>query len=345
MDEIGSSNKAIESQPLRWGILGAARIARTSVAPAIRARGDVLRVIGASSLERAEAFARDCGVENAVEGYRVVLDRDDIDAVYLPLANDLHFRWALACAQAGKHCLCEKPMVLTADEARQLRDAFKRTGCELMEAFMWRHTTRTARIKQLVREGAIGRLRRIHVTTSFTLDRPPDNYRWSDDPGGGALWDLACYAVNAMRLYFKAEPVAVSARSHAIRPGGSADMSSVGWLDFGDDRLGTLECSYGSAYLQQMILIGTDGVLDVRYPFFGLPREASATLTVKDETQQLDFEPENAFERMLEHFGRAIHDRSLALWPGEDGAVQARAMEALATSAQSGGAPQDVMGL
>lgn len=326
-------------KPLHWGILGAARIARKAVAAAIQAGGGTIEAIGASSRERAESFAQDFKIPNAYEGYQAVLDNSEVEAVYLPLANGLHFRWALACARTGKHCLCEKPLVLSADEARQLREAFEKAGCRLVEGFMWRHHPQTAWIEQMLREGEIGELRRIRASFSFMLNRP-DDFRWTDAQGGGALWDIGVYCVNAMRLFFGQEPVAVSARSHFMQTSGRTDRSTSGWLDFGNDRLATFDCSFVSAYEQSLTLVGTEGLLTVDRPFSGLGVAAKATIRSDDKSIEHPIAPNNAYEKMVAHFTRAARDPSFALQPAEDGLDQAFVMEALAESAAKDGEPQ-----
>ncbi|MCL5270660.1 MAG: Gfo/Idh/MocA family oxidoreductase [bacterium] len=324
--------------PLRWGILGAARIARRALVPAIRAQNGTIAVIGASTAERAESFAREFDIPAAVEGYQAVLERDDVEAVYIQLANGLHFRWALACARAGKHCLCEKPLVTTAEEARELHEAFGRAGCRLMEAFMWRHHPQTVWTLDRVIEGEIGTLRRIHGAFSFALDRP-DDYRWRDDQGGGALWDIGCYCVNAMRLFLGAEPGAVSARSVPAQPGGRADRSTVAWLDFDNDRLGTFECSFTSSYSQSLTLVGTEGAIRLERPVTALHMTVTARIEIAGQRREQTFPPENAYQNMIDHFTRGVRDPSFALEPGEDGLAQARVMESLAASAARAGEP------
>jgi len=342
-EPFASPPPADNPPPLSWGILGAARIARKAAVTSIRATGGVVAAIGARSLERAEAFARELEIPRAYEGYQAVIEDPAVQAVYLPLANGLHFRWALACALAGKHCLCEKPLVLTAEEARQLREAFAQADCRLAEGFMWRHHAQTAWIERQLRQGEIGELRRIHAAFSFNLDRESD-YRWLDEHGGGSIWDIGVYCINAMRLYFGKEPLQVSARSLVLAPGLRADRSSVGWLDFGADALGTFECSFQSFYDQSLTLTGSEGLIRVERPFPGLPLTLAATIQVGETVLRQTFTPENAYEKMFAHFTRAAHDPSFALQPAEDGLDQAMVMEALAQSAAEGGAPRIVAG-
>lgn len=323
---------------LRWGILGAARIARKAVAPAIIAQGGTIVAIGASSLGRAEDFAQALKIGQAVEGYQAVLDHPEIDAVYIPLANGLHFRWALEAARAGKHCLCEKPLALGAGEARELHETFDRLDCRLMEGFMWRHHPQVAWVLERVRRGDLGDLRRIHGQFSFRLDRPED-YRWRDDQGGGALWDIGSYCVNAMRLFLDAEPVAVGARSTPVASGSRADRSSVGWLDFGEDRLATFECSFDSVFQQELHLVGTEGSLRLSRPFSSSNQRTEVLLEIDGEVEAMVFEPLDTYRAMIDHFTRTVRDPSFSLRPAEDGLAQATVMEALAESAQCEGSP------
>jgi predicted dehydrogenase len=185
-------------------------------------------------------------------------------------------------------------------------------------------------------EGEIGSLRRIDANFSFTLDRP-DDYRWRDDQGGGALWDIGCYCVNAMRLFFGGEPEAVSARSVPVAPGSRADRSTVAWLDFGGDRLGAFGCSFSSIYARSLTLIGTEGLIHLDQPFVGYNIAVSARLEMGGQRRDQVFDPENAYQNMIDHFTRAVRDPSFALQPAEDGLAQACVMESLAVSAASGG--------
>jgi xylose dehydrogenase (NAD/NADP) len=228
--------------PLRWGIMGAARITRKLI-PAMQATGAQVLAIAASRRERAEGVANTHGIPRAYEGYEHLLADPDVEAVYLPLANSLHREWLVAIANAGKACLCEKPLVLKASDARGIRARFARAGCRLQEAFMWRHHPQVAWLLDQLVPGRLGELRRLHATFSFNLDRP-DDYRWSAAMGGGALWDIGCYGVNAARFFFRAEPEAASFRAwFSSRPDG-VDEAAAGWLDFGGGRFATVSCSF-----------------------------------------------------------------------------------------------------
>ena len=152
---------------------------------------------------------------------RKLLDDPEIEAVYIPLPNELHKPWVLAAADAGKHVLCEKPLALDAREAaaRWSSTAGIAASC-LMEAFMWRHQPRTLELRKLVSDGAIGELRLIRSSFSFPIE--PGDWRLDPARGGGCLWDVGCYGVNAARLFAGGEPATLHAPWH-----GSATRAST----------------------------------------------------------------------------------------------------------------------
>lgn len=329
-----------EAPPLRWGVLGAARILR-KVVPALRAAGGDVAVIGASRRGRAEEAAAAWGIPRAVEGYAPVVEDPGIDAVYLPLANGLHREWLLATAAAGKHCLCEKPLTVTAADARAARDAFARAGRRLVEAFMWCHHPQAVRLRELLAPGGLGGARRVHAGFSFPLDRPAD-YRWSRAMGGGALLDIGCYGVSAARFAFRSEPVAVSARA-VFRPGDDGvDETAAVWMDFGEGRLATVSCSFASAFSQQLEVIGTEGRARLDRPWLSADEPARVDVERGFDRAAEEIAPVDAYRLMAEHFGRLARDPALPMDPAEDGVAQAATMEAILASARAGGAVIDL---
>ncbi|HMB69105.1 MAG TPA: Gfo/Idh/MocA family oxidoreductase [bacterium] len=325
---------------LRWGVLGAARILR-KVVPALRAAGGRVVVIGASGPERARAAAAEWDIPHAADDYQSVLDDPQVDAIYLPLANSLHHPWLLAAAAAGKHCLCEKPLTVTAAEAREARDAFGRAGRRLMEAFMWCHHPQAARVRELMRPGELGEPRRFHATFSFPLDRP-DDYRWKRAMGGGALLDIGCYGVSAARYFLGAEPAAVSARG-IFRPGpDGVDESAAAWLDFGEGRVATVSCSFASAFSQGLEVTGSEGRARLDRPWLSADVPVRIDIERGFERRTEEVAPADAYRLMAEHFGRLAADPRLPAAPGEDGTAQADVLGALLASARAGGAVIDL---
>ena len=186
-------------EPLRIGVLGAARIAGLAIVKPASITGDRIVVVAARDRRRAEAFATRQGVERVVDSYDDVVSDPEVEVVYNPLANSLHGPWNLAAIAAGKHVLSEKPFASNADEARDVRDAAATTELTVLEGFHYLYHPVTRRLHTLLDSGELGTLRQVEVV----MDTPTpndDDPRWSLQLAGGALMDLGCYALHAHRM-------------------------------------------------------------------------------------------------------------------------------------------------
>ena len=197
---------------LRWGILGCARITRRGLIPGIRESATgTLHSLASRDGATARAWAAEFGVPKAYGSYEEVVADPEVDAIYIPLPNELHRAWTERAADAGKHVLCEKPMAMSATEARAMVEHCRARRVVLREAFMWRHQPRTAEILRRVADGAIGELRLIRSSFSFPIDM--NDWRLDAARGGGALWDVGTYGVSTARLYAGSEPGSIKAVS------------------------------------------------------------------------------------------------------------------------------------
>lgn len=250
---------------LRWGVLGVADIAVKSVIPAIQrsASGRVV-AIASRSAGRASAAAEQLGIERAYDSYRALLADPAVDAVYVPLPNHLHCEWTLAAAAAGKHVLCEKPLALASADARRMAEQCAAAGVVLMEAFMYRlHPLWSAALER-VHCGEIGEPLAVNVLFSYFND-DPGNIRNQAHCGGGALYDVGCYAVSVARLVFGREPSGVYAA--ARRDAGlGTDVVTSGLLDF-DGRHATFTCATQLESNQRVEIMGTAGRIVIEIPF------------------------------------------------------------------------------
>jgi predicted dehydrogenase len=215
------------TEPLRIGILGAARITELSLIGSARTTGDRLVAVAARDRSRAEAFAARHGVERVVDSYAALLDDPEIEVVYNPLANALHGPWNLAALQAGKHVLTEKPSASNAEEAREVRDVAEKAGKTVMEGFHYPYHPLHARLLELATSGELGEVRAVEV---HMVMPPPgdDDPRWQLDLAGGGLMDVGCYAVHALRMLsgvLGGAPRLLGARAGERDPGVDA------WLD------------------------------------------------------------------------------------------------------------------
>ncbi|TDO51443.1 oxidoreductase family protein [Kribbella sp. VKM Ac-2527] len=187
-------------EPLRIGILGAARIADRAIVDPAHLTGARLVAVAARDTGRAEAFAAEHGVERVHPSYADVLDDPEVEVVYNPLANGLHGPWNLKAIAAGKHVITEKPSASNAAEATAVRDAARERGVTVMEAFHYVYHPVTQRLHQLLAKGELGALQ--HVETTMVMPPPADeDPRWSLALAGGAVMDVGCYALHAQRMF------------------------------------------------------------------------------------------------------------------------------------------------
>jgi predicted dehydrogenase len=317
-------------EKLRWGILGCARITRRGLIPGIRAsRRGTLQALGSRDLGNARAWAEEFKVPSAYGSYQEVLDDPNVGAVYIPLPNELHRPWVTAAADAGKHVLCEKPLALNAEDARAMAEHCRARGVVLMEAFMWRHQSRTSVLRRMVKEGAIGDLRLIRSSFSFPLGG--DDWRLDPARGGGALWDIGCYGVSTARLFAGAEPDRIGA---VARFGASGvDLSLTAVLHFPNGILAQIDCSFEQPFRCGYELIGASGTIAVPDAYLP-PARPTARLHAADSVQDLVFGGRNQYAEMVDAFARGISDEGKLCEPAEDGVAQMDVLEAILEAAR-----------
>jgi predicted dehydrogenase len=250
------------TEPLRIGLLGAARISELALVAPARTGGHRLVAVAARDRDRARAFADAHGVERVVDSYADLVADPEVEVVYNPLANGLHGPWNLAALKAGKHVLTEKPSASNAEEAAEVRDAAATAGTVFMEGFHYLFHPVTRRLHELLASGELGELR--HVETVVVMPPPPDHdLRWSFALAGGALMDLGCYALHAQRMlapWAGGAPRLVSARG-----GDRAQAPGVDeWLDaelaFPGGATGLARCSMAHDTWQATCrVVGTRG--------------------------------------------------------------------------------------
>ena len=207
------------SRPLRFGILGAAKITPTAlIRPAQDCPQVVLHAVAARDQTRAERFAARHKLPVVHSSYEALLNDPKIDAIYNPLPNSLHGPWTIRALEAGKHVLCEKPLASNAAEARTMQMAAERSERLLMEAFHWRYHPLTERVLETLRGGTLGELE--HIEAAFCVPLlSPRNIRYRLDLSGGAAMDLGAYTVNMIRTFAGTEPSVRAAEVKEANPG------------------------------------------------------------------------------------------------------------------------------
>ena len=251
--------------PVRWGILGAANIALEKVIPAMQ-QSALAKVVAIASrdIAKARAAANRSGIPRAYGSYQELIDDPDIEAIYNPLPNHLHVPWSIRAAERGKHVLCEKPIALTAREARDLLEARDRTGVQIGEAFMVRTHPQWHKVREIIASGRIGELRLIAGHFSY-YRRDAGDIRSRVEWGGGALMDVGCYPITISRWLFGAEPTEVVGLIERD-PDMQIDRLTSGLLRF-ERGQATFSCAGQLVHYQAMQIFGTTGRIDVRIPF------------------------------------------------------------------------------
>lgn len=250
---------------LRFGILGTARIAK-SVTPHLQASAAAEVVaVGSRDKGRAQKFAEEMQIPQAFGSYAEILHHPDIDAVYIPLPASLHCEYALQAAAAGKHILCEKPLAVSAEQAKQMIDAAQRHQVVLLDGTMWYHTSRAREMKTLAENGSVGELRQI--TSAFTFPGnvlAADNVRFSKALGGGSLLDVGWYCVGASLWMFNDVPQRVFAAAQWQNPeniSDSVDMHMNGLMWFSGDRVASFESGFTAIRRRWIEIAGSQAAL------------------------------------------------------------------------------------
>ncbi|MEI4472046.1 Gfo/Idh/MocA family protein [Frigidibacter sp. MR17.24] len=268
------------SGPLRWGILGTAGIARKAMIPGLLAApGCRIDAIASRDGARARAMADDFAIPRSHDSYDALIADPGIDAVYIPVPNHLHVPLTCAALAAGKHVLCEKPLSLTPDGAAEVAAAQAASGRLVMEAFMVRHHPQWLRARAIVRDGGIGRLCAVQAAFCYA-NADPANVRNQADIGGGGLYDVGCYALEAGRWFFGTEPERVAALAD-IDPAFGTDRLTSGLAAFPGGGQLAFTVSTQAVLTQSLMLIGTTGRITLDIPY-NAPRDHAARLVIDD---------------------------------------------------------------
>ncbi|WP_374090303.1 Gfo/Idh/MocA family protein [Methylomicrobium lacus] len=325
---------------LRWGILGAARINERLLPAIVEAENAELVAIASrrpgAAAETLAKYGPSQTEARAYDDLEDLLNDTEVDAVYLPMANHEHAHWALRAIEAGKHVLCEKPMALSADDISAIETAARRHKVTVMEGFMYRFHPQHARVLELVKSGLFGEVRSVRATYSFMM-RPARMYRLEQpvENGGGALWDIGCYAVHSARMFFEDAPIAVTAVSSYV--GSGADISSSGVIDFGRGRFAQFDFSFERARRSEYEVIGSKGGIKC-HTVWQLPGDIPIISWWTEDGRQCEerLPPANHFRLEIEHFSDCVlkgREPALSL---DDAKDNCRILEAVLQSAAEG---------
>jgi D-xylose 1-dehydrogenase (NADP+, D-xylono-1,5-lactone-forming) len=329
-----------EKTELQWGILGAARV-NERLLPAI-VEADNAKLVAIASRRpgaAAQTLAQYAPVTVQALTYddlEGLLVDGNVQAIYLPLANHEHAEWTLKAIAHGKHVLCEKPMALSVSDVEAIEAAAKKQKVKVMEGFMYRFHPQHARVQALLQSGVIGEIRSVRSSFSFMM-RPARMYRLQEsiEMGGGAMWDIGCYAIHCARLFFNQPPLAVTALSKYVTSG--ADITTSGVIDYGDGKFAHFDFSFERARRCEYEIIGTKGGIKC-HVVWQLPGDVPVISWWTEAGQQCEerLPPQNHFRLEIEHFSRCVLSGEQPLLSLDDAKANCRVIVAALQSAKEG---------
>jgi len=327
------------SDKIRWGVLGVANIAVKKVIPAMqKGRFCEISAIASRDADRARQAAAQLGIPKSYGSYHELLADPEIQAVYIPLPNHLHIPLSIKAVEAGKHVLCEKPLSLTAEEAKSLMAVRNKTRVKIGEAFMVRTHPQWLRARELIRSGAIGELRSVVSVFSY-FNRDPKNIRNIPEIGGGGIMDIGCYPITMARFLFEREPSRVTALIDRD-PEMNTDRLSSAILDF-ESGHAVFTCSTQMVPFQRMQILGTKARIDMEIPY-NIPPDRPVHIFIDDGSELAgrnarmeEFPMADQYTIQGDAFSRAILDNTEVPVPLENALNNMVVIEAIFRAGQS----------
>jgi glucose-fructose oxidoreductase len=328
-----------DNRKIRYAVVGLGHIAQVAVLPAFKqAANSTLAALVSGNPEKLQKLSRRYRVQHtfSYEQYDDCLGSGVIDAVYIALPNHLHAAYANRAAQAGIHVLCEKPMALTEAECRDMIRTAAEHRVKLMVAYRLHFDEANMRAAEIVRSGKLGTPR--FFSSEFSLQVRPHNIRTRRAMGGGTLYDLGIYCINAARYLFRAEPIEVSAFSAAGKKDSrfkEIDEMTGALLRFPEDRLALFVSSFGATDTASYRIVGTRGDLHVDQAYeYAFPM--THRLTVEGRTRTRRFPKRDQFAPELIYFSECVKSGRDPEPSGREGLADIRIIEALQRSAAAG---------
>lgn len=318
---------------LRWGLLGAGRIAAKFSAD-LKTAGLNVAAVASRDPERARAFAAEAGIPRYYGSYQALLADPGVDAVYISLPNHLHAEWCVRAAEAGKHILCEKPGALDGVECSRLLGAARRAGVFYMEGFMYRCHPLWDLARALIEDGRIGTLQRLESAFCFDMGFKPEDIRQRLDAAGGALLDVGCYCLSFSRMLAGCEPVGIEARSELGAETG-VDECTTARLEFPTGLIANFECAIRRPRLHHAVAIGQSGRLEIPSPWHPDPDRAEIRIVIPGEDDEVYHTGDGLplFAREAMQVAEYIDDRQCPAMNWKDSLAQAQSLASLRRAA------------
>ncbi|WP_027629289.1 Gfo/Idh/MocA family protein [Ruminiclostridium cellobioparum] len=315
----------MEKNKVNWGIISCAGIAESAVIPGILGADNAqLYAISSRGPEKLEKFKKLFNPVKAYQSYDELLDDPEVDAVYIPLPNGLHCEWTQKAAEKKKHVLCEKPMGISEEEARLMKEVCDKNGVLLMEAFAYRHSPLTKKVKELVDSGTIGKIKFMDSYFSFLL-KDMNDVRVSRALAGGATYDIGCYNINIIRHIIGAEPVSIFATGEIGEESG-VDESSCIVMEFEGGVKAVSYCSFRCMPRVEYTMVGDGGSISVPV-VFNSKGETRLIVKTGSATEEITVLCPDNYMLEVEQFGRCILNGEKPYIAFEDSINNARVID------------------
>jgi predicted dehydrogenase len=323
---------------VRYGLLSTAQIGLNAHLPAsYDSKNSEIVSISSRTAAKAEAAAKEHGIERWYGSYEEQLADPEIDAIVNSLPNGMHCEWTIKAAEAGKHILCEKPLAISAEECQRMIDAANANNVVLVEAFTHRWNPHMRMARKLIADGEIGEVQTLDATLCFNIAEPDGNVRFSQELAGGALWDAGCYAVYATRFVMSAEPVQVIGMSHDSGNWG-IDTTFSGSMKFANGAIGSITTNMEQPFRCYITIDGSKGRIEIPGMF-----DDSGPIIIKrgdgrngENTETIATPAPYRFVVQFDEFSECVLTGKKPEYPAEDGLRNTAVVEALYKAASTG---------
>ena len=323
---------------VRYGLLSTAQIGiNAHLIASYDSKNSEIVSISSRTAAKAEAAAKENGIDRWYGSYEEQLADPDMDAVINSLPNGMHCEWTIKAAEAGKHILCEKPLAVSVEQCQRMIDAANANNVVLVEAFTLRWNSHMRMARKLIAEGAIGDIQTVDSALCFSIAKPAGNVRFSEELAGGALWDAGCYAVYATRFVMSAEPVQVIGMSNDSGNWG-IDTTFSGTMKFSNGAIGNITTNMEQPFRCYITVDGSKGRIEIPGMF-----DDSGPIIIKrgdgrnGRQEEIIATPSpNRFSVQFDEFSECVLTGKKPEFPAEDGLRNTSVVEALYKSANTG---------
>ncbi|MDX8365770.1 Gfo/Idh/MocA family oxidoreductase [Cytobacillus sp. IB215665] len=322
---------------IRWGILSTANIAQTAIIPAIHKANNAEVVAISSANDRVKSVAESLSIPNVYKSYQDLLLDSNVDAVYIPLPNGLHAEWVKEAATHGKHILCEKPAALNSSEMKDIIDTCRKNNVIFMEAFMYQFHPQHKRVKEIIASDEIGDIKLMRSSFSFTLNDLEGNIRMVPKLGGGSLYDVGSYCINAIQYILDSEPIEVFAQAH-IHEEYHVDMSTYALIKLQNGVMVSFDCSFERSFSAYYEMVGTKGKLVLPRAFTPNLYNNVGKIIVSNEQEEsrVEYYEADQYVLQIEHFSNCILNKSQPMYTGEQSLKNMKVIDACFQSITAG---------